>query len=228
MKAYDWQEAIGHRAQFIESRISTGVPVVAVSLDEGILVCTFRRQTRKIFEIYDCLMYAGIGQQSDVESLRVAAIDFAHREGYQRSEQDVTIQRVVTSLSQPIKEAFANFSTAPWVGKALFMEVAESFRHDRYYTIDYDGDYTNVHHYCCIAGDRDTEDKIVSEVKAISLKGKTTKDLLPALEKIVKAAIHDGAEGGEDSRSQLSFEAALLSRKKAGDRRFQMLTKGKH
>src|SRR5512143_199130 len=106
---YDWQEAIGHRAQFVEARIATGVPVVAISLDEGILAATYRRHTRKLFEIYDRLMYAAIGQQSDAESLRVAAIDFAHREGFQRSEQDVTIQRVVTAMSQPIKEAFANF-----------------------------------------------------------------------------------------------------------------------
>lgn len=225
---YDWQEAIGHRAQFIESRIMSGVPVVAVSLDEGILVCTFRRQTRKVFEIYDRLMYAGIGQQSDVESLRVAAIDFAHREGYQRSEQDVTIQRVVTALSQPIKDAFANFSTAPWVGKAMFMEVADSFRHDQFYCIDYDGDYANVHNYCCIAGDRDTEDTIRAEIKAISLKGKTHADMLPVLEKLVKSGIQAGAEGGDDSRSGLSFEAAILSRDKVGDRRFKMLTKGKH
>src|SRR3569832_2774998 len=96
---YDWQEGIGNRAQYIEAKLAQGAPVVAVSLEDGILVFTYRRQARKIYEVYDRLIFAGIGQQSDVEALRMAAVDFASQEGYNRSEQDVTIQRVATALS---------------------------------------------------------------------------------------------------------------------------------
>ena len=115
MTPYDWQEGMSHRAQYVESRLATGVPVIAVSLDPGILAVTYRRQSRKIYEIYDRLMFAGLGLQSDVEAMRVAAIDFSHQEGYQRSEQDVTIQRVVAAVSDPVKQAFANFGSPPVV-----------------------------------------------------------------------------------------------------------------
>ena len=107
---------------------------------------------------------AAIGQQSDVESLRVAAIDFAHREGYQRSEQDVTIQRIVTAMSQPIKDAFANFASAPWIGKAMFMEVGETAEEDRYYCIDYDGDYCTERYRNCLAGKSEDANAIETQL----------------------------------------------------------------
>ncbi len=222
---YDWQEAIGHRAQFVEARIATGVPVVAVSLDEGIVAATFRRQTRKVFEVYDRLMYAAIGQQSDVESLRVAAIDFAHREGFQRSEQDVTIQRVVTAMSQPIKEAFANFSSAPFVAKGMFMEVGEKVADDRYYCIDYDGDYSTDHRRACLAGTMELEEELEAQLSKTETKGRKAKDVVPELEQIlVKTMVREGVSEA-DVMSGLSLEAALLARHKSGDRRFQLLTK---
>src|SRR3569832_1637489 len=72
---YDWQEGIGNRAQYIEGKLAQGLPVLALSLAEGILLFTYRRQARKIYEIYDRLIFAGVGQQSDVEALRIAAVD---------------------------------------------------------------------------------------------------------------------------------------------------------
>ena len=63
---YDWQEAIAHRAEFIEDRLSQGTPALAVSIDAGVLFYTYKRQARKLFEIYDHLAMAGIGQQSAV------------------------------------------------------------------------------------------------------------------------------------------------------------------
>src|SRR3569832_1464768 len=123
---YDWQEGIGNRAQYIEAKLAQGAPVVAVSLEDGILVFTYRRQARKIYEVYDRLIFAGIGQQSDVEALRMAAVDFA-------SEEDVTIQRVATALSAPLKIAFSDFSTSPLVARSLFAEVGPSIEDDLYY-----------------------------------------------------------------------------------------------
>jgi hypothetical protein len=58
---YDWQEGIGNRAQYIEGKLAQGVPVLAVSLEEGILLFTFRRQARKIYEIYDRLLLRALG-----------------------------------------------------------------------------------------------------------------------------------------------------------------------
>lgn len=139
---YDWQEGIGNRVQYIESKLAQGVPVLALSIPDGIVVFTYRRQARKIFEVYDRLVFAGIGQQSDVEALRTAAVDFAHQEGYNRSEEDVTVQRVAMALSGPLKKAFADFNAAPVIARSLFAEVEDEPGEDAYYTLDYDGDYT--------------------------------------------------------------------------------------
>jgi proteasome alpha subunit len=157
---YDWQEGIGNRAQFIEGKLAQGAPVLAVSLDAGILVFTYRRQARKIYEIYDRLIFAGIGQQSDVEALRVAALEFASKEGYSRSEEDVTIQRVATAISAPMKRAFSDFNAAPIVARSLFGEVNTTPADDLYYALDYDGDYTMSRNAAVIAGTLDAADAL--------------------------------------------------------------------
>ena len=63
---YDWQEGIGNRASYIESRLAQGAPVLAKSLPDGILLFTYRRQAKKIYEVYDRIVYSGVGQQSDI------------------------------------------------------------------------------------------------------------------------------------------------------------------
>ena len=149
---YDWQEGIGHRASFIEGRLVQGAPVLALSVADGVVVFSYRRHARKIYEIYDQLAYTAIGQQSDIEALRVAALDFAHQEGFNRSERDVTIRRVVTALSGPIKRAFADFSAPPFVARSLFVEVGVKPTDDSYAILDYEGDFTMRKNWSYIAG----------------------------------------------------------------------------
>jgi proteasome alpha subunit len=135
---YDWQEGIGHRMSFIEGRLIAGSSILAMSIPDGVIVFSYRRHTQKIFEIYDQLVFSAIGQQSDVEALRIAALDFAHQEGFSRSERDVTIRRVVSALSAPIKRAFADFSSAPFVIRALFSEVCRTPEEDTFAILDYE------------------------------------------------------------------------------------------
>jgi proteasome alpha subunit len=146
MNPYDWQEAMQNRVAYILNRIEKGAPVLAVSLDAGILIFTYRRQSQKIFEIYDRLGFAGLGQQSDIESIRVMAMEFAHKEGFTRSEQDVTVQRVVTAVSAPIKKAFADFSYSPILAISVFAELGSTPEQDSFFVVDFDGDY-HLHKY---------------------------------------------------------------------------------
>lgn len=138
---YDWQEGMGNRSAFVEGRLSQGSPVLAVSLEAGILLFTYKRQSGKLFEIYDRLGFGALGQQSDIEAIRVAAVEFAHQEGFSRSEADVTIQRVVTGVSTPLKQAFGDFTRSPILAASVFAELGATAEDDRFYTIDYDGDY---------------------------------------------------------------------------------------
>jgi len=217
---YDWQEGIGNRASYVEHKLVQGAPVLAVSLAAGIMVFTYRRQSRKIFEIYDRLGYSAIGQQNDVEALRLAAIDFAHQEGFVRSTEDVTIQRVVTALSQPIKKAFGDFGAAPIVVRSVLAEVGATPEEDRYYLLDYDGDYRASREFAVVAGD----DRVARRLRE-------------AMPEVAKAANHDdaikelkriwlaGFETEEDrpDMTDLHPEIVLIHRSDARENRFQWL-----
>lgn len=218
---YDWQEGIGNRAQYIEGKLAQGSPVLAVSLPDGVLILTYRRQARKIYEIYDRLVFSGIGQQSDVEALRNAALEFASREGFQRSEEDVTIQRVVNAMSVPLKRAFGDFASAPWVARSLFAEVGERPEDDVYYVLDYDGDYAVSRGRAAVAGTLDegeSLDRALANVEAGTL-NETIERLIPVWNQAVDPEGTDGASATEG----LSLEVALMDRRPGRENRFRLL-----
>src|SRR5687768_4449284 len=124
---YDWNQSIQTRMEYVEERLRDGSPVVALSIPEGVLLLSIHRAQRKIYEIYDRLVFGAVGNQSDIETMRNAALDFAHREGFQRSPDDVTAQRLVGSILAPaLKRAFGDPFTAPFVFRGLFAEMGES------------------------------------------------------------------------------------------------------
>jgi proteasome alpha subunit len=217
---YDWQEGIGNRAQYIEGKLKHGSPVLAVSLESGILIYTRRRQSRKVFEVYDRLGFSAIGQQSDVEAMRSAAVEFAHQEGYNRSEQDVTIQRVVTALSGPVKKAFSDFSTSPLVAKSLFAEVGETVEDDLFYMLNYDGDYALTKQNAVACGSEDAE-RAASDALAEIAPSTEAEAALPRLASIWKSAFASANDTMNDS--DLQPEAILISRSSARENRFHVL-----
>ena len=220
---YDWQEGIGHRAQYIEAKLAQGAPVLAVSLDAGILVFTYRRQARKIYEIYDRLIFAGLGQQSDVEAIRVAALEFASKEGFSRSEEDVTIQRVATAMSSPLKKAFSDFSSSPVVARSLFAEVNETPAEDLYYSIDYDGDFATSRHFALIRGGHPETPDDVSKLQ--NLRSLTPELALEAIKELwTSLQSGETSDEAEESWKGLVPEAVLLERTNERENRFRLLT----
>lgn len=220
---YDWQEGIGNRAQYIEGKLSQGSPVLAVSLDAGILVFTFRRQARKIYEIYDRLIFAGVGQQSDVEAIRSAALEFASREGYNRSEEDVTIQRVASAMSAPLKKAFSDFGASPLVARSLFGEVNATPEDDVFYTLDYDGEFAPFRRAAVVAGTQEAADRLRSRLLGVDRAVEPTQ-AIETLREIWLSA-NDSAEAppAEEQLRDLSPEAILLERSTAREDRFRVL-----
>lgn len=218
---YDWQEGIGNRAQYIEGKLRHGSPVLAVSLDDGILIYTKRRQSKKIYEIYDRLAYAAIGQQSDVEALRSSAVEFAHQEGYNRSEQDVTIQRVVTALSAPVKKAFSDFSSAPLVARSLFIEINAQVDEDRFYLLNYDGDYTTYSRCAAATGTDSGLDLALDSMNKIELSS-SVEDAVAKLQGIWQEVIQED-DDRDTSTTELTAEAVLIERSTLREDRFRLL-----
>ncbi len=210
---YDWQEAIGNRAQYIESRLALGAPILGVSIEPGIVILTYRRNARKTFEIYDRLAMAALGQQSDVEAIRTAALDFAHQEGFSRSEQDVTLQRVVTAISSPIKRAFADFSSAPVIAMALFAEIGDTPDQDLFSAIEYDGDFHTRRKHGFLAADPDVRSAIEERIKKFDSRIKTVEKAVEELKEIWDAgsAALDGGSGAEE-REGLTLEVGFMDR----------------
>ena len=115
---YDWNESIQQRNEYIEDRLKDGSPVVALTYDGGLLLLSARQTQRKVYEIYDRLMFSAIGNQSDVEQIRRGAIDAAHTEGFQRSPDDVSVQRLVSfQISPAIKKVYSDPFAQPVVFK---------------------------------------------------------------------------------------------------------------
>ncbi len=159
---YDINEAIAHRKDYVEEGLRSGSPVVGICCRHGLLLLTVRRSQRKIYEIYDRQMFAAIGKQSDIENVRLAAIQQAHQEGFERSPDDVTLQRLVGfGLSPTLKKAFGDQMYVPVVIRALFAEMGRTPSRDGFYTLNYDGEFRHFTGCAVISGTQVSEDKMM-------------------------------------------------------------------
>lgn len=142
---YDFNNAIQQRNEYVEDRLRDGSPVVALSYDGGVLILTLRGTQRKVFEVFDKLAMGALGRQSDVEAIRLAAIDAAHREGFQRSEDDVSVQRLVGfGLSPAVKRVYNDPQQVPLTLRTIFAEVHETPEEDQLFVLGYDGEFKTL------------------------------------------------------------------------------------
>ena len=165
---FDFNEADRHRREHVEDRLRDGSPIVGISYDAGLLLLTVRGSQRKIFEVYDRLIYSAIGHQADLEAIRVGAINFAHQEGFDRSPDDVTAQRLIGfQLSPPLKRLFGDQWNAPAVIRALFGELGGTSAEDTFFVLNYDGEFSQSHRFAAVAGTAEAEDRMVARLQEI-------------------------------------------------------------
>jgi proteasome alpha subunit len=137
---YRWVEAIANRAEYIETQLATGSPIVALGYRDGILFLTLGKTRQKLFEIYDRIAMGAIGHPGDIERLRMAAIELASAEGFTRSAADVSLRRLAHySLSPVLKTAFEQVYGAPYLARLLFAEIGAKQENDLFLRLDYDG-----------------------------------------------------------------------------------------
>lgn len=156
---YDFQNAIQQRNDYVENQLRDGSPVVGLSCPDGIVLLTLRNAQRKLYEVYDRIAYGAMGRQSDVETIRIAAIDTAHKEGYQRSEDDVCLSRLVGfGLSPAVKQVYNDQRAVPLTLRALFAEVHDDISEDVFCSLNFDGEYRFSKGSGIIAGVRSAEE----------------------------------------------------------------------
>jgi proteasome alpha subunit len=137
---YRWVEAIANRAEYIETQLAGGSPIVALGYRDGILFLTLGKTRQKLFEIYDRIGMGAIGHPGDIERLRMAAIELASAEGFTRAAADVSLRRLAHySLSPVLKAAFEQVYGAPYLARLLFAEIGAKQENDLFLRLDYDG-----------------------------------------------------------------------------------------
>ena len=233
---YDFNQSIAHRAEYVEERLKAGMPVIAISYDQGVLLWTLKRTQRKVFEIYDQIMYSAIGNQADVEAVRLAAIDFCHQEGFSRSPDDVSLQRLIGFvLSPPLKRAFGDPMTSPNVLRAIFAEIGTTPDKDQLFVLNYDGEFSTRSAYAAAGGSEGAETAMLE--KLANYQG--TPDLSEAIKRakaVFEVALAPGQEDDEEepNRHEKSlmeialedgtFEAAILERDTPRESKFRVLS----
>lgn len=139
---YRWVEAVGNRRHYLNEQFRQGSPVVGVTYEKGILLLTVSKGTPKLYEIYDRLAVGGMGHPADLEKLRFTLLEMAHVEGFSRSPSDVTGSRMVKyGVAPVIKQAFEEVFKAPFIIKALVVELGQKAEKDSFLTISYDGTF---------------------------------------------------------------------------------------
>ncbi len=192
---FDFNEAIVQRRDHALEGLRLGSPVVGLSLRRGVLLVTVRRSQRKIYEIYDRLMYSAIGNQSDIEAVRLGAVDLAAREGFERSPDDVTAQRLVGfSLSPALKDVFRDQWRTPSVIRAVFAEMGRTPDDDAFFVLNYDGEFSQHAGLVAIAGTADAE-AAMREALTEWLDAAASGNGGPELEPAVAAALRAWAVG---------------------------------
>ncbi|MCX7688878.1 MAG: hypothetical protein N2045_13000 [Fimbriimonadales bacterium] len=234
---YDFQENLQQRAQYIRNRLRAGSPVIGISYDNGVLLLALKRRGRKVYEIYDRLMFSAIGNQADVENLRLAAIDFSHQEGFVRSPDDVTIQRVVGfALSPALKKAFGDPLTTPFVARALFAELHDAPERDLFYTLNYDGEFLPYERFAVIGGTTTAEEQATRYLEA-NLSGVPTFETGVALALTAWGIAYEAAqqedidavseEAGRarlrEMLSEAQVELGILERQTLRENRFRLI-----
>jgi proteasome alpha subunit len=249
---YDYNEALGHRKDSIEERLREGSPVVGLAYDGGLLLLTVRRSQRKVYEVYDRQMFSAIGMQADIENIRLAVIQQAHQEGFERSPDDVSLQRLVGFyLSPALKKAFGDqWSGVPFVIRALFAEVARGRSGDVFYTLNYDGEFRQSSGAAVIAGTQTAEDRMLERIGDADTVRTREEALDTALQawsvgarEALKPRLRDKSEDEDELnplrdlddaeadrvflRDELkagTIEAAVLERRGARESRFRLLS----
>jgi proteasome alpha subunit len=241
---YDWNESIQQRNEYIEDRLKDGSPVVAVTYQGGLLLLSVRQTQRKV------LMFSAIGNQSDVEQIRVAAVDVAHAEGFQRSPDDVSVQRLVgMRISPAIKKVYSDPFAQPIVFKGIFAELGKTPERDQLMTLSYDGEFTltpGASGFAVVAGTAYAEDRMREHLKTEIESG------VPSLQAALRAGLYvwgvgmkhleaedradaDYSTDGEGPKAVSSFisehlakgltvEAGVLERDVTRESRFRLLS----
>ncbi len=150
------EQIMKDRADYARKGIARGRALVALSYDQGILLCAENpsRTLHKVAEIYDRIAFAGVGKFSEFDSLRTAGIRHADLKGYSYSREDVDSRSLANAFAQLLGNVFTH-EMKPMEVEILVAEVGWQLEGDQIFRISYDGTVVDEEHRTVLGGDAD-------------------------------------------------------------------------
>ncbi len=197
------EQVMKDRADYARKGIARGRSLVAVSYDQGILICAENpsRTLHKVAEIYDRIAFAGVGKFSEFDSLRTSGVRLADVKGYTYSREDVDARSLANAYAQLLNNVFTH-EMKPMEVEILVAEVGTDPTTDQLFRISYEGTIVDEEGSTVLGGDAET----VRERLRASL-GDDGLDMGAALRAAVSALA-----GPERVLEAGNLEVAVLSR----------------
>tara|TARA_B100000686_G_scaffold349337_1_gene442479 strand:+ start:2424 stop:3170 length:747 start_codon:yes stop_codon:yes gene_type:complete len=192
---FRWTEAVSNRHGYVQGKLQKSQPVLAVPFNQGALLLAICPQPGKIYEVYDRIAMGGAGHPADVERLRMILLDMAHLEGFNRSERDVTLARLLQfGLAPALKQNFEEVQRAPYLAHLVLVEIDPN-ETTRFFKLNYDGHWETLNSGGIIGGPQKMADCIQ---KAINGK--------PFASYSLDQALREACAIWEEGRKQLEIE----------------------
>lgn len=149
----DPEQLTKDRADFSRRGVSRGLPVIAASSADGIVIIALNSSTSlmKIGEVHDHIAFAGAGKFHEYEALRLAAVRWADTRAYQYSRRDVSASSLANALAHAIGEAFVS-APKPLEIALLLPEVGQAPESDRIFSLSFDGSLSDHGTFAAIGG----------------------------------------------------------------------------
>jgi proteasome alpha subunit len=145
------------RADYARKGIARGRSAVALTYDDGVLLCAENQSNtlRKLSEIYDRIAFAGVGKYNEFDQLRIAGVRHADLKGYSYSREDVDARSLANQYAQILGQIFTH-EMKPLEVEILVAEISEAPGRDQLFQIRYDGTVMDEASFVVIGGESDT------------------------------------------------------------------------
>ena len=218
---FRWMEAISTRHNYVQEKLKKGQPVLAVPYKDGALVMGFTAQPGKIFEVYDRIALGSLGHPADVERLRMTLLDMAHVEGFNRSDKDVTIARLLQfGIAPAMKQNFEEVMRAPYLVKLLLAEI-DFDNKPLFFRLNYDGHWEMFKKGAVISGNEKESEWIQKQIEKTDFASLSLEQALKEAGRLWEESKKQGSSESEDADEQpttlaeafdqWTLEAAVLS-----------------
>lgn len=134
------EQLIKDRAEFARKGIARGRAIVAIEYADGVILAGENPSgsLHKMGEIYDRIVFAGVGRFNEFETLRVGGIRYADLKGYSYGRNDVTAKGLANAYSQTLGQIFTH-EVKPYEIEVMVAEIGDLPEQTQIYRIQYDG-----------------------------------------------------------------------------------------